>query len=73
MFWKLFNYIQGANSAEKKIPMTVPVTTKVVDSVSFTWFFGKNLWKGNVQSYRPSSFKIKVYLNIDINRIANPI
>ena len=39
MFWKLFNYIQGANSAEKKIPMTVPVTTKVVDSVSFTWFF----------------------------------
>ena len=56
MFWKLFNYIQGANSAEKKIPMTVPVTTKVVDSVSFTWFLGKNPGQGNVHYYRPSSF-----------------
>merc|ERR1711988_961935 len=29
MFWKLFQYIDGENAEEKKIPMTVPVTTKV--------------------------------------------
>ena len=34
MFWKLFNYIQGANNKEKKIPMTVPVTTHVTKTVS---------------------------------------
>ena len=29
MFWSLFKYIQGANSAEVKIDMTTPVTTMV--------------------------------------------
>ena len=27
MFWSLFKYIQGGNSAEEKIEMTTPVTT----------------------------------------------
>eukprot|EP00088_Acartia_fossae_P010143 TRINITY_DN1500_c0_g1_i1.p1 TRINITY_DN1500_c0_g1~~TRINITY_DN1500_c0_g1_i1.p1 ORF type:complete len:207 (-),score=32.05 TRINITY_DN1500_c0_g1_i1:198-818(-) len=29
MFWRLFGYINGENSEERKMPMTVPVTTKV--------------------------------------------
>eukprot|EP00088_Acartia_fossae_P040921 TRINITY_DN42670_c0_g1_i1.p1 TRINITY_DN42670_c0_g1~~TRINITY_DN42670_c0_g1_i1.p1 ORF type:complete len:215 (-),score=62.40 TRINITY_DN42670_c0_g1_i1:64-684(-) len=29
MFWRLFGYINGENSEEKKMPMTVPVSTKV--------------------------------------------
>ncbi|XP_023346997.1 uncharacterized protein LOC111715841 isoform X5 [Eurytemora carolleeae] len=29
MFWKLFNYIQGANTDERKMAMTVPVATSV--------------------------------------------